>query len=51
MPVRAMLEQIDSYELTEWFAYLEIEAKEQERENKRREAEAKASSSGSAPTF
>jgi len=45
MPVRKLLMEIDSYELTEWYVYLDIERKEQEKESKRREAEAK-----SAPT-
>ena len=41
MPVREMLQRIDSYELTEWIAYLKLEEKDRERDQKRYEAEAK----------
>jgi hypothetical protein len=44
MPVREMLQRIDSYELTEWVVYFKLEEKERDREMKVQEAEAKASS-------
>ena len=37
-----MLTRIDSYELTEWAAYLQLENKEREKEQKRAESGAKA---------
>ena len=36
-----MLTRIDSYELTEWMSYLNIENKEREKDQKQREAESK----------
>jgi hypothetical protein len=47
LPVKEMLSRVDSYELSEWFVYFEMDRKEQERDQKRRDAEAKASSSSS----
>ena len=41
-----MLTRIDSYELTEWMAYFNIEKKERDKDEKRREAEAKGNVPG-----
>jgi len=56
LPVKEMLSRLDSYELSEWFVYFEMEEKERERDQKRRESEASSSNSnantpGIPPTF
>ena len=56
LPVKEMLSRLDSYELSEWFVYFEMDRKEQERDQKRRESEASSSNSnantpGIPPTF
>ena len=56
LPVKEMLSRLDSYELSEWFVYFEMEEKERERDQKRKDAEASSSNSnantpGIPPTF
>ena len=56
LPVKEMLSRLDSYELSEWFVYFEMEEKERERDQKRRESESSSSNSnantpGIPPTF
>ena len=56
LPVKEMLSRLDSYELSEWFVYFEMDRKEQERDQKRRESESSSSNSnantpGIQPTF
>jgi hypothetical protein len=38
MPVREMLQRIDSYELTEWISYLKLEERDMKRDAEEREA-------------
>ena len=56
LPVKEMLSRLDSYELSEWFVYFEMEEKERERDQKRRESEASSSNTNAntpsiPPTF
>ena len=56
LPVKEMLSRLDSYELSEWFVYFEMDRKEQERDQKRRESESSSSNTnantpGIPPTF
>jgi hypothetical protein len=46
MTVQMLCENTTSMEITEWLAFLSLEAKEKDRQQKIRESEAKTSSSG-----
>ena len=49
LPVKEMLSRLDSYELSEWFVYFEMEEKERERDQKRRESESSSNSNANTP--